>query len=310
MRVLFVNRDPDAWMGGDAEQVSATCASLERLGVDTTFSCDPDVDVRGYDCVHLVHLNFHWTHTVAARCRTAGVPYVVSAIFNPTAVGMPVAAMRAVVERAHTTIALSETERTEIATLLGVDPERIQIVSNGVHPQEWPRGRHRNGPAIAFARVEEPKGLIHAARACREIGVPFVVFGTVNPASPYAMRLQAVGARLLGRHRQAVLATAARAASIYLCTSLTDRQSLAVLEAAQCGLPIVDSIHNRGASLLPSSLIVDPLDHDALVAAIRLQRAAPDNTDCVPTWDDVARQVLAIYPASTSAPAPAPAPAA
>ena len=296
MRVLFVNRHPDAWMGGDAVQVSATCAGLERLGVQTTFSSNVDVDVRGYDCVHLVHLNFHWTHTVALRCREAEVPYVVSAIFNPTAVGMPAEAMWEVVEHAHVTLALSEAERLEIAAHVGVDPARIQIVPNGVHPQEWPRGRRRNGPALTFARVEQPKGLIHAAYACRELGVPFVVFGPLSHDSPYAMQLQGLGARLLGRHRQAVLATAARAASVYLCTSLTERQSLAVLEAAQCGLPVVDSIHNRGASLLPSSMIVDPSDHQALVHAIRTQRAAPDNTDRVPTWDDVARQVLALYP--------------
>ena len=296
LKVLFFNRDHSLWMGGDAMQLDATRCALEALGVQTTYSSDLTIDLMPFDVVHLFHLNFQWTATLARRCREAGKPYVVSAIFFPEVRDVSAAEMRTIVEHSHATMVFSAAERDLIVRATGADARQMCIVPNGIDHQVWNRGRRRFGPILTFARLTPAKGLIHAAQACCELGIPYVVFGPGAGYPQYEDDLRQLGARLLGAHRQAVLATAARMASVFVCPSFSDVQSLSVLEAAQCGLPIVDSIHNPGASLLPSSMIVDPSDHQALVHAIRTQRAAPDNTDRVPTWDDVARQVLALYP--------------
>ena len=296
MRVLLVNRDHALWLGGDAMQVESTQRALHHLGVHIDYSPDLTIDLTPYDVVHLFHLNYCWTATMAQRCREAGIPYVVSCIFYPEVREVSMAEMREVVLHAHATIVNSPIERGQMMALLGVDAEQIHVVPNGIDADLWQRGRRRNGPALTFARVVPAKGLIFAAQACHELGIPLVVFGLAGGYPDYDATLRSLGTRLLGVHRQAVLATAARAASVYLCTSLSDVQSLSVLEAAQCGLPIVDTIHNPGASLLPSSRIVNPRDHHALVQAIVAQRSGPDNTDHVPTWLDVGRQILDCYP--------------
>ena len=91
-----------------------------------------------------------------------------------------------------------------------------------------------------------------------------------------------------------------RQSKVYVCSSLSERQSLGVLEAKACGCNIVDSIHNRGADLLPSSIVVDPEDSEALKKAIRNQLLSVNEPDFVPSWEDVAKQIEKVYDEATN----------
>jgi len=94
---------------------------------------------------------------------------------------------------------------------------------------------------------------------------------------------------------QTEVADLLRRSRVYVCPSLSERQSLGVLEAASCGLPVVDSIFNRGYTFLSSSKVIDPRNVKELAKAINEQWDSPPNTDRVPTWEDVAKELIKLY---------------
>lgn len=297
MTVLLYNRDPSLWAGGDMVQLLNTMQALEDLGVEISFTSNPDTDFEPYDIVHSFHVNFDWSLPPVAHRMQLKKPYVLSSIFYPVDYGVPFKAIGKMVDHSKATIALSEKEKDELVTLCGASKEKIRVIPNGVDTDLWQRGRTKGGPAITFARVIPTKGLLTAAIACKRLSIPYLVYGATGSDPAYERLLMANGATLMGYLQPDMLAYEATKAGLYICSSISERQSLGVLEAAAIGLPIVDSIHNRGASLLPSSVVVDPNDEKALEEAIEQQSSAPDNTDYVPSWKEVATKILAFYAA-------------
>lgn len=85
MRVLWlVRRNLVQHPGGDTVQIQQTAAALRRLGVTVELSADSDRDLRGYDLVHLFHLDRLWENIEhARRTRAAERPLVLSTIYWP-----------------------------------------------------------------------------------------------------------------------------------------------------------------------------------------------------------------------------------
>lgn len=108
------------------------------------------------------------------------------------------------------------------------------------------------------------------------------------------------GATLLGHVEDpAVLAALQRGAEAVVHLSDAEVQSLAVLEALAQGTPVIASdipSHRELAAAYPGwvRVIGKPAD---LTAALALQarEGAPDRLPEIPTWDDVAQRLGAIY---------------
>lgn len=85
MRVLWLVRNNlTRQPGGDTVQILQTAAALRRIGLTVDLCERPDPDLRGYDCVHLFHLDRLWENE--AHCRriaARGVPAVLSTIYWP-----------------------------------------------------------------------------------------------------------------------------------------------------------------------------------------------------------------------------------
>lgn len=86
MRVLWlVRRNLTEHPGGDTTQILQTAEALRRRGVVVELSSDPCPDLRGYDVVHLFHLDRLWENAEhARRIRAAGRPAVLSTIYWPS----------------------------------------------------------------------------------------------------------------------------------------------------------------------------------------------------------------------------------
>lgn len=292
LRVLHFNRDHSKWVGGDAVQVESTMAALQRLGVDCTYSCDPNVDLSSYDLVHIYHLTYHWGSAMALRCRGEGKPYIMSAIYYPQGGHV----LMEIVDNSRVTIALSQAEKDEMVQILGCNPDKIIIVSNGVDSSIFYPSivETERTWVVNNGQIIETKGVLLLAQACARLGLPYVHIGQFH-GDAYGQ----VCMPLIHKHYQGLtltqVAEVLRACRLYVCPSLGERQSLGVLEAAACGLPVVDSGFNRGSGLLPSSIIVDPRDSQGLDCAIMAKYAECENPDPVPTWDSIAAQILEVY---------------
>ncbi len=85
LRVCFAARAD--WLsrpGGDSVQIEQTARALRELGVEITVTPEPDIDLSGFDIVHLFHLGrVHESYPHFANARRQDKPVVVSTIYWP-----------------------------------------------------------------------------------------------------------------------------------------------------------------------------------------------------------------------------------
>lgn len=217
-------------------------------------------------------------------------------------------------ERAEALITVSEFSRGELARHLGFEPERLQVIPNGVDAsfQRAPQAdiddfRARRGlPArylAAVGNVKPHKNLAVLAQAVADFPEPLVLL-----AGRGARRELAFPDRVLELSPvpDEELVRFISGATAVLLPSRYEGFGLPALEAMACGVPVVaanagafpEVVGAAGLLVSPSSardwghavgrLCRDERQRAALVA-LGLERAARF------TWDDCAKQTLAVY---------------
>lgn len=227
--------------------------------------------------------------------------------------------------RAAALIAVSHATRRDLVTLLGISPERVHVVHEGLdHARFRPvPARPVQGRYVLFVGSEHPrKNLVTLLRAFAELkrsarfrDLRLVKVGEAGTGeAPFRRRTLAV-VRDLGLERDVVFAERVpdealpgyySGAAVLALPSLAEGFGLPPLEAMACGCPVVTST----AGALPevtggAALRVPPTDSAALsraleevltdegcAAALRdrgLRRAATF------TWERTAHETLAVY---------------
>ena len=234
--------------------------------------------------------------------------------------------------RADLVLADSAHTRSDIVSLLGVPPDKVQVLYSGVHPRFRPEAE-----AGERERLQTRYGIGDQ---------PYVLsVGTVQPRKNYVRLIQAFTrlqaykladlqladlqlviaggqgwlcqdifaeaekhdgrVRILGFVDDADLPALYRNAALFAFPSLYEGFGLPVLEAMACGVPVVCS---DGSSLPEvagdAALLVDPLDTGALAEAmahaledtgLRQGMIARGRTQAARfTWEQAARQLLGI----------------
>jgi GT2 family glycosyltransferase/glycosyltransferase involved in cell wall biosynthesis len=225
----------------------------------------------------------------AASRRSVVVIHDLAALRHPEWYSPPYASYQRrilplLARRARRVIAPSEFSRQEVADGLGLDPERIAVVPNGVDERFSPTADPE--PARRIHRLERPYVLVvgtriarknvaslaDAAERLRELGIELVSAGS---GRGYMRPGETPPMRALGYVEEAHLPGLYAGALALAMPSLYEGFGLPVLEAMASGVPVVAA--NRTA--LPetcgdAALLVDPSDSEALADALR--RAATD----------------------------------
>jgi glycosyltransferase involved in cell wall biosynthesis len=191
----------------------------------------------------------------------------------------------AIAHRARQVITVSEFSRAELATTLGLDPELIAVVPNGVNHERFSPDADPD-PARAAHGLERPYALVVGTRiarknlaalgeAARLLGAEGIELVAAGSARAYMRAEATVAARPLGYVAEEHLPGLYAGALAVLMPSLYEGFGLPCLEAMACGTPVVAS--NRGA--LPETcgegaIQADPDDAEAFGAAAR--KAATD----------------------------------
>jgi glycosyltransferase involved in cell wall biosynthesis len=171
--------------------------------------------------------------------------------------------LRAVARAADAVVAVSEFTKREVAELLGVPPQRIRVVPNGLEPVFRAEGPRAEGDyALAVGTLEPRKNLGRSVDAARLAGVELKVVGARGWGG-----VGVPGWR--GYVEDDELARLYRGARCVVFPSLYEGFGIPVLEAMACGTPVVTS---RGGATEEvaggAAVLVDPLDPSAIAAGI------------------------------------------
>ena len=173
------------------------------------------------------------------------------------------AGLEKVVRAAEAVVSVSEFTKAETVELLGVPPERIRVVGNGVDAIFTDDGPRADGDyVLAVATLEPRKNLGRVVEAAQIAGVELRVVGARGWGG-----VEVPG--WVGEITDAELARLYRGARCVVYASLYEGFGLPVLEAMASGTPAVTS---RGSALEETAgqaaVLVDPLSAESIAQGI------------------------------------------
>ncbi|HXY94874.1 MAG TPA: glycosyltransferase [Acidimicrobiia bacterium] len=167
-----------------------------------------------------------------------------------------------VVRCADLVVAATDDEREQLVKLYGADPDRIEIVPQGVDPTVFSPGdraaarralRLDDGPVLLFVgRIQPLKGVDLAIESLYRLSVPratlLIVGGPSGPEGEAELQrahqlVEELGleakVRFVPPQPHQSLATYYRASDVCIVPSRSESFGLVALEAAACGTPVV-----------------------------------------------------------------------
>ncbi len=277
---LFHDGGPRPW--GRAEPVRML-RRLQTLPDRTTVvSAGYNLPLRGWEgsrAVATIHSGLHLQRAVNSRRYEAG--YYARHLL---------AALR----RAPLVLTVSDATRAEVAELAGTDPDRIEVIGNGVSaafvpadPERTPIRASARPRVLASSSPKAHKNLVTVlgALARPELrDVHLTLLGGLNDV------VRTLGADLHAQGRLDVrtglddreLAAELQAADLFLALSLQEGFDLPLVEAVATETPVVASdiaVHREVAGDLEAVLLVPALDEAAVAAAIARTLAEPPSPE-------------------------------
>ncbi len=318
LRIAFLGGVPPSLGGGGLEvQVRRTAEALAHRGVDV-FRVEREPEPRAFDLLHAfssgpdVHFFAveHWRRNPAPLVLSPVIVVAEGVPERRQRIGsrLPIPAFgprlrRELLHRADAAIALTEREAGLIRAFAGRGAPPVTIIGNGVEPvpDVDPPAPLPEDFAVLVGTVSARKRQAETVAALGAAGVPVVVVGGHEGERAqrvaFERQVAATGGRWVGELDEAATRAVIRRARALVHLSSAEGQSLAVLEAVDAGTPAVVSplpsnrelatTYGRAIRLCPSP--------DAVGAAVAALPAARPASGGVPTWDDVAARLEAVY---------------
>ncbi|MBP8976442.1 MAG: glycosyltransferase [Bacteroidetes bacterium] len=338
MKALFATHPAvSLHQGGVRTQMLQTKAALEQLDVTVSlFEMWKDIDIHSYDLVHVFTANMA-TYHFARALRVNHVPFVISPIFYSRhsartihsvvtldrtlnrfvrGVWTDYGIMAELCSWARGILPNTQAEAQLLIHGMNVPSDSVRIVPNGVED------RFSKAPAELFIRQyglenyilyvgqigAERKNVYNLLKALERIDYPAVLIGTVEdtPTGKKCLELAKRNPRLLIidelPHDSMLLASAYRAAKVFVLPSLYETPGIAAMEAALAGASIVITPYGGTKDYFQNEVeYVEPTSVNDIERGIRAaltKPASPRLRDYFLahfTWQHIAEKTKSIY---------------
>lgn len=323
-------------LGGLELQCLKTCAALQQMKVETGVAAELLDYYNADDRFDILHL-FGSSEIFYDLCQQAvnKMPIIISAVSGAPsasrwrapiwqAASMLAAQvklqtnydkLRTVYHTASTVICLNQLEAEFLRVTYGVQPEQIEIISNGVNDECFRANdegfvqRYGVKDFVLFTgNIVRRKNPLQLARVLRQLDCPGVfIGGTLAAEQGYANEFAAIiesspnlhWIRGLA-HDDPLLVSAYAAARVFCLPSTSETQSLSALEAMAAGTPVIlGDLPYAYQSPFEDSLRCNPASEDSI--RDRLEKAINDPASYstrLPesySWTNVAKRISLIY---------------
>jgi len=332
MKVAILTRDYPPAIGGIATHVEGLVKTLRRMGVEAdlyvgshdvrTLLLPFDIPLKEYDVVHVQSLPY--------GAFVFGVPLVVT-VHSPVLeefahyrnalklVSLPAIALEKVtLSRASAVLAVSGQSRSELLSMYGLEPGRVDVIGNGVDYQKFSGQVGAANPSstkriLVVSRLEPRKNVKEAIEAVAELPrgtCHLEIAGDGSEKAALVELAKKVGAEdvvhFLGRVSEASLPEVYGGSEIFLTTSNSEGFGLSLLEAmaSSCAcvasdLPTHRALIEHGVSglIYRSRAELVSLLQDLLSSPEKAERlgAAAREAASGHTWEKVAERVAGAY---------------
>ncbi len=221
-------------------------------------------------------------------------------------------------------VAVSYYTKNVLVKEYGINPDKIDVVHNGISPLSSQELKELNGSSTSFApnrpvivfmgRLTMQKGADYFLAVAEKViqQVPAALFVLAGDGDMYHQLLiqnaqKGLSASLLfsGFVRDTQRSQLLNRATVFVMPSLSEPFGLVALEAAQRNTPVIVSKNTGVAEVLPSAVQVDFWDINRMSSEItRLIRSKSDNAQQVAaqfddlkqtTWDQTAQKMKTVY---------------
>jgi len=304
LKILFINRPKNTWVGGDYVQMEATAEALRKLGhtvdISETPLPMPAKKMFDYDVVQIFNFSMPWAKLGVWASKTKNLKTVVSMIYHEGENFIDYPTQQIMFNAIDKAVFLTEGEIERVKRHLTVDENKCVIIENGLD-LSWFEPLDINGQtepyALTVGRIEPFKGQLAVAQACQQLGIKYICVGEVVDRN-YANQIEGAGGILVGKMFGEDLKKMYRACSVYVLASQAEVMPLTVMEAGSQKKNIVMSDHCEWK--IPCCEYVKHGDVEKIKEAIEKSLKKGDAIELYDkvktmTWENVAKKLLEVY---------------
>lgn len=302
MKVLYVNRNPNSWLGGDVLKMLNFKKYIEVQGVEVYFDYRFEVDYKNYDVIHTFGINFPWAYKTMQTAKAHKKPLVVSSIFFDN-VGS-VEQVREIINYASAIIVFSIKEIDAIKQWTNIGSKydsKFVIIENGVDEKFYSDNEKRDIDVLMVGSFHPRKQQDVVCEVCNQIGIKPSFLGTKHTKPFYEYCVDNFDLNYIGVVDQSEMNYYYGRAKVVIQPSLIDPFPNTLLESGLAGCQFILSKATYVPDDFPNIKFVDPNDREGMKNYIKELLKIGINKDLSKyikknyKWEDKAKLTINLY---------------
>lgn len=240
MKVAFINRPKDSWIGGDYVQMEKTADELRKLGIEVTIFETPfplpTSIMNDIDIVHLWNFTMDWTKSGIWMAKGHKKKTVCSMIYHDVS-SISDETQQIMIDNLDRAIFLCPQEKERADKHIKVT--NYVFIPNGI--DKWwlePVDYKTEDYVLTVGRIDGTKGQLEVAKECKKLGLKYKIVGE-NINHEYLKLCQKNGVEYLGVLTGDKLKEVYAKCRVYVLKSNTEIMPLTVMEAGALNKPVV-----------------------------------------------------------------------